>query len=104
MIDQSYLQQATLIYPQPLAMACGRILRAGSEQERLDATIRSAETLTRYLAVLAVSSFAARSDPAQPPPALFATWEEKALSFGDFLSMVQVVAGAGGEHPLRTQL
>ena len=56
----SALRRASLIYPQPVAIACGRILRARSHTERLDACVRAGEVLTRYVAAVALASFAAR--------------------------------------------
>src|ERR1700737_4642748 len=41
-------RRASLIYPQPVAIACGRGLRGGSHSEGLDACLRAGEVLTRY--------------------------------------------------------
>src|SRR4051812_46141514 len=67
----SVFEQGMLVYPQPLALACGRVLRARSPQEKLDAILKCAEMLARYLAAVAVSSFAARADEAVCPPGVF---------------------------------
>lgn len=95
-------EQGMLVYPQPVALACGRICRARSPQEKLDAVLKCAEILTRYLAGVAISSFAARSDEA-PPPGSFSGFSGN-LSFGTFLSVVQGVAKSNANHPLRGAL
>ncbi|MBE7556745.1 MAG: hypothetical protein HS126_37325 [Anaerolineales bacterium] len=55
-------------YPHPIAYAYGRVVRAGSDIERLDQILRCAEVTTRYLATLAIASFAAREDATVPRP------------------------------------
>ena len=47
------------VYPQPIAFSYGRVLRAGSEIERLDQILHCAEVITRYTAVACIASFAA---------------------------------------------
>jgi predicted HTH transcriptional regulator len=91
------------IYPQPVALSCGRICRAHTNQERLDAIIKCAEVLTRYLAALAVSSFCAREKQETPPPEVLRTISGN-LSFGHFLSAVQAIAQVDEEHPLKAFL
>ena len=91
----SALRRASLIYPQPVAIACGRILRARSHTERLDACVRAGEVLARYVAAVALSSFAAR----QGGDALDISILEGALSFGHFLSTAQQVSNVGVPHP-----
>jgi hypothetical protein len=63
--------------------------------ERVTACLKAAEVLTRYLAAVAVASFASRDDGAD------AEISELSgnLSFGSFLTTVQEVAGAKGNHP-----
>lgn len=101
--DNSFFERGTEIYPQPVALSCGRICRSKTPQERLDAILRCAEVLTRYLAALAIASFAARDDQAVSAPDALGKLNGN-LSFGHFLSAVQGVAGANGEHPLRAGL
>lgn len=101
--DNSFFERGAAIYPQPIALSCGRICRAKTPQERLDAILRGAEVLTRYMAALAVASFAAREDAAIPAPAALGAMQGN-LSFGHFLSAVQGVAAAGCAHPLRAEL
>ena len=84
-----------MIYPQPVAIACGRILRARSHTERLDACIRAAEVLARYVAAVALSSFAAR----EGGDALDISILDGALSFGHFLSTAQQVSNVEVPHP-----
>ena len=91
----SALRRASLIYPQPVAIACGRILRARSHTERLDACVRAGEVLARYVAAVALSSFAAREGGG----ALDISILEGALSFGHFLSTAQQVSNVEVPHP-----
>ena len=91
------------LYPQPIALGCGRICRARSLQERLDAVLKCAEVITRYLAVVSINSFAAREDASAAIPAAFTEFTGP-LSFGHFLSVVQAAANASCDHPLRDAL
>ncbi len=101
--DNTFFERGAALYPQPIALGCGRVCRAKTSQERLDAILRCAEVLTRYLAALAIASFAAREDQAVPAPAALGELKGN-LSFGHFLSAVQGVTAAGCAHPLRTAL
>ncbi len=90
-------------YPQPIAYAYGRVLRARSDTEQLDQILRCAEVTTRYLAALAIASFAAREDAAVEPPPAFEGFAGD-LAFGDFLSVVQGVTKLTTKHPLQIPL
>jgi hypothetical protein len=63
--EQWPLRRGSLIYPTPVAIACGRVLRAGRPRSASDACLKAAEVLTRYLAAVAVASFASRDDDAR---------------------------------------
>ena len=93
--SSSTLRRASLVYPQPVAIACGRVIRARSLAERLDACLRAGEVLARYVSAVALSSFAAR----EGGDALNVTPLEGNLSFGHFLSTVQQVSNVGVPHP-----
>lgn len=93
--DQWPLRRGSLIYPTPVAIACGRVLRARTAAERVNACLKAAEVLARYLAAVAVASFASRDEDAEPK---FSELSGN-LSFGHFLKTVQEVAGAKGNHP-----
>lgn len=91
------LKRASLVYPMPVAMACGRVLRARTPQEKIDASLRAGEILARYLAAVALSSFSARDggeELALPPL-------EGNLAFGHFLSLIQQVSKLNTAHPAR---
>ncbi|TNF32508.1 MAG: hypothetical protein EP329_09910 [Deltaproteobacteria bacterium] len=94
--EQWPLRRGSLIYPTPVAIACGRVLRARTAAERVNACLKAAEVLTRYLAAVAMASFASRADETE------AKLSEVSgnLSFGHFLTIVQEVAGAKGDHPV----
>ncbi|MEI6063565.1 MAG: ATP-binding protein [Pseudanabaena sp. ELA748] len=89
-------------YPQPIAYAYGNIHRARSEPERLDQIMRCAEVTTRYLAAMAIASFAARTDSSLAIPEAFTKFQGN-LSFGHFLSIVQAISGLRSTHPLVPQ-
>lgn len=94
------LRRGSLIYPTPVAIACGRVLRARTAAERVNACLKAAEVLTRYLAAVAVASFASRNDDAE------AKLSELSgnLSFGDFLTTIQEIVAARGQHPAQQPL
>ncbi len=62
-IDLTPFERGMVIYPQPVALSCGRICRAHKEPERLDSILKCAEVLTRYLAAVSLSSFCAALTP-----------------------------------------
>jgi hypothetical protein len=94
------LKRASLVCPMPVAMACGRVLRARTPEEKIDASLRAAETLTRYLASVALSSFAAR----ESGDALSLAPLQGNLAFGHFLTLVQQVAALNLPHPAEPYL
>jgi hypothetical protein len=96
-IDPWALKRASLVYPMPVAMACGRVLRARTPQEKIDASLRAGEILARYLAAVALSSFAARDG--DKDMALSAL--QGNLAYGHFLSLVQQVSKLNIAHPAR---
>jgi len=102
-VDNTIFVQGMQIYPQPVAFSCGRIARATHPAVRLEAILKCAETATRYLTALAISSWAARADPAAPVPGAFSQLDGN-LSFGKFLTVVQRVATTKSDHPLRAAL
>src|SRR6266700_805411 len=91
------------IYPQPTALSCGRICRARNSQEQLDAILKCAETVTRYLAVVAISSFSTRDDASIAIPRGLSNFTGN-LSFGHFLTAVQAIASINTSHPLKDAL
>jgi len=102
-IELSPFERGTVVYPHPIAQSCGSICRARHEQEQIDAVLKCAEVVTRYVAALAISSFAARSDAGVAPPEALEKFDGN-LSFGHFLSVVQAIAKLKCDHPLRTKL
>src|SRR5258708_5500220 len=101
--DSAPFENGIAIYPQPIALSCGRICRARNSQEQLDAILKCAETVTRYLAVVAISSFSAREDANMAIPKGLSNFAGN-LSFGHFLSAVQAIANINTPHPLKDAL
>jgi predicted HTH transcriptional regulator len=101
--DNTPFENGIAIYPQPIALSCGRICRARNSQEQLDAILKCAETVTRYLAAVAISSFSAREDANIAVPKGLSNFAGD-LSFGHFLSAVQGIAGINASHPLKDAL
>lgn len=103
-VAERALERATLVYPHPIAVATGRILRARTLPEKLDAVQRAGEALSRYTAALALASFAARTDPSLPVPKGLADFDGN-LSWGHFLAICDLISALpDGTHPLAQQL
>jgi hypothetical protein len=101
--DNTPFENGIAIYPQPIALSCGRICRARNSQEQLDAILKCAETITRYLAAAAISSFSAREDANIAVPKGLSNFAGN-LSFGHFLTAVQEIASINVPHPLKDAL
>jgi hypothetical protein len=99
-IDTWGFKRGALIYPQPVAFACGRLLRVSQPQERIDACLKAAEILCRYLCALALSSLRGRGADAFPETVKPLVGD---LAFGQFLGLVQAIAKTE-EHPLQPYL
>lgn len=98
--DQWGFKRGSLVFPHPVAYSCGKIIRASQPQGRLDATLKTAEILCRYLATLALASL--RSREGEELPENLEPYSG-ALSWGHFLSTVQVLAKFE-QHPLAPYL
>jgi hypothetical protein len=90
------IRRASLVYPSPVAIASGRVLRARTAAERVNAVLKAAEVLARYLAAVAAASFATRTDEGTAK----LTALQGNLSFGHFLTVVQEAAGVTIAHPV----
>lgn len=104
MNDDTYrfFERGSWIYPQPVAMSCGRITRTRSPESLLDAVLKGGEILTRYLAAVSLASFSARTDSSA---ALSISSELSGpLSFGTFLTIVQQSAKHTCIHPAKSYL
>lgn len=99
---QQRLETGRDVYPQPIASACGQVLRARTHEHLLEAALKAAEVLARYLGALALTSYACRQT--DPPSVPFeADRFHKPLAFGDFLELTQSIAISQCDHPLRQQ-
>jgi hypothetical protein len=88
--------------PQPVALATGRVVRAVGSAVKLDACIKAAEVIARYVAVASLASAAATKPSGVDPPEV-ANFAGN-LSFGVFEKAVRATATVAWEHPLREQL
>ncbi len=98
----SIFRRGAMLFPQPVAIATGRVVRARSDAEKVDSCLKAAEVLTRYLAAVCVSSFAAREGAGEDDlsiPRLSGN-----LSFGHFLQVCQFVAKSAADHPCGSYL
>lgn len=88
-------------YPLPIAYRYGCLVRVQHDKAQLlDQILRCAEMTERYLAALAISSFAAREDPSVPvPPAIKAFTDN--LCWGHFHNAVTAVLACKVNHPFR---
>lgn len=75
-------------------------MRSRSLPERLDAATKAAEVLARYLATLALASFAARDEIEPWPKDKELGQLVGPLSFGHYVNVVRQVAEADDPHPL----
>ncbi len=96
-LDNRYwsIRRASLVHPYPVATASGRVLRARTASERVNASLKAAEVLTRYIAAVSAASFATRSDDGAARLSAL----QGNLSFGHFLTVVQEAAAAQAAHP-----
>jgi hypothetical protein len=99
--QEEVLRRAIALYPQPIAMACGRVVRCRTVQERLDALLRAGEVLARYLAVVGIASYAARPNDADPPEMPPET--RGPLAFGHFVTLAQFASRSRATHPLKVE-
>jgi len=96
------LERTALLGPHPVAVAAGRILRARTAPDQLDAILRTGEALTRYAAALALASLSARTDPTLPRG--LGDFDGN-LSWGHFLAVIDLVSALPeGAHPLARML
>lgn len=98
--DAWTLRRASLVYAQPVALSCGRVLRARTAQETVDACLRAGEVLARYIAAITLSSYAARENGADKE----LTPLQGNLSFGHFLTIVQQIAAIPAVHPIANHI
>ena len=89
------LRRGSLVYPSPVAIACGRVLRARTASDRVNACLKAGEVLARYLAAVAVASFATREEDGETKLSELSG----NLAFGHFLTTAQEVAAAKTSHP-----
>ncbi|WP_013627485.1 ATP-binding protein [Rubinisphaera brasiliensis] len=94
-------KRGSWVYPQPVALACGRILRCRSPESLVDALLKGAEILTRYLATVGLASYASREENGPLP---ICSEVSGALSFGTFLTIAQQAAKSDPKHPVQPYL
>jgi hypothetical protein len=88
--------------PQPVALALGRVVRAVGNPERLEACLKAAEVIARYIAVVSLASAASTRADGEYPPKVIGF--EGNLSFGSFETAARSSSSVSWAHPLREQL
>src|SRR3954470_7039573 len=88
--------------PQPVALALGRVVRSAGNVERLEACLKAAEVIARYVAVVSLASAASTRTGGESPPKV--SGFEGSLSFGSFETAARASSSVAWQHPLREQL
>ena len=88
--------------PNPIALALGRVVRGNSKPEGLEACLKAAEVLTRYLAVISLASASSTRPGDLDPPSVLGF--DGNLSFGTFELAIRQAINVKWDHPLRDQL
>lgn len=97
-LDPAQYRQHSRTLPYPIADGMGRIARADTLVAQLDWLVKTAERLTRYVALAAHSSFCTRNRDAEPEARIDL---ERSLSWGRFYDLARTTADKNTEHPLR---
>jgi hypothetical protein len=90
------------LYPQPIAMALAGIASAQTDVRRVDAALRAGEVLSRYIASVAVASFAARVGADTDGKSI--SRPSGNLSWGSYIDLAQEAAKHDVDHPARPLL
>lgn len=98
--DYQEIERASNVYASPIAVACGRLVRSRSDAERVEHCLKAAEVLARYLASVALASYATRETDAT----IALTPLSGNLAFGDFLRIAQQIAASDVIHPVAQYL
>lgn len=96
------LEEYSAVLPQPIAIATSQILRARTDQEEIDACLKAAEVMTRYVAILCMASFRARENSCPEHCGLLSL--DNNLAWGHFLDVIQKVTAVKENHPIRNHL
>lgn len=91
-------------YPLPVALGLGRVARASNAAERLDALLKAAEVLSRYVAIAAVSSVASREDLDVRSGVNADALLGRPFAWGVFIQLARDAMSTRAEHPLRSSL
>ena len=98
---ETVLSNGRLVFPMPVAIACGRILRARTVPERVEACLKAAEVLARYTCALSLASYSAIEETTIRDPLGDMSGS---LAFGQFHSIVQQIALRPETHLLASLL
>ena len=96
------LEEFAGIAVQPIAIAVSKLLRARSDQEIVDASLKAGEVITRYLAILSLASYRARKRSDTDETLTFPLFGN--LSWGHFLQVIQKITSLNIEHPINKQM
>jgi len=103
-IDTAPFRRISQTAPQPVALAAGRVARASTAVEAVDAIRRAAEVLTRFVAIAAVSSVATEGDSGGAFAPREGDASGKALAWGYFLDLARRARTRSDGHVLRPAL
>jgi len=94
---ETVLSNGRLVFPMPVAIACGRVLRARTAPEKVEACLKAAEVLARYTCALSLASYSAIEETICRDPL---SEMSGSLAFGHFLSTVQQITLRPESHLL----
>ncbi len=97
-----FFERGSWVYPQPVAMSCGRIIRTRSPEQLVDAIFKGGEILARYLATVSLASFRARTDA--NASLCISSELSGSLAYGTFLAIIQQAAKHDSLHPAKAYL
>ena len=101
---EKIFRKAEIVYVQPVAMGVARIIRSRDNKEQLEACLKTAEILTRYLAGLSLSSYARRSEEEESGDLGLSETINGDLAWGTFLQIVQRIFSKKDDHPAKACL
>ena len=101
---EKIFRKAEIVYVQQVAMGVAQILRSRTNIEKLDACLKAAEIVTRYLAGLSLASYARRAEEHESEVLELSSTVKGSLSWGTFLEIIQRIHAQKAEQPAKSHL